>query len=190
MPSFEVDKAVLSFLLDLELVEDPTGRARLHVSAPPVLPPFNLSAARALFASALFSVLPVKEVCDQEYQNMQELNPPMTITMHRCVTALPPLVRLQRCSAAAVAASALKMSHIVGALSCSAHTLMLALMFALMFTSTCQGCLFWGASLFLVSHPQQSPRTIDHQDELAKCAAMAMLSCFPLSLPGGSTDAH
>jgi hypothetical protein len=93
LPTFEADKLAISMLLELDMMEDhpasAAGAARLraHVEAPPVLQPFSLESVKAWLGGALVRVLPVKRVSDEEYARMQELNPPMTIALHRCVTA-------------------------------------------------------------------------------------------------------
>jgi hypothetical protein len=86
MPSFEADKAAVSVLLDMDLLEDSDGRLAAYVASPPVLPPFDISGTRNAIGRALFSVLPIREISDVEMQRMNDTLPPLVIAVQRCAS--------------------------------------------------------------------------------------------------------
>ena len=79
-PGFEADKSAISWAVYLGAVDDPSGALRRRAAEPPVLPPFDSGSARA----AVLRWLPVKQVDDEAYADMQALNPPLTISLRRC----------------------------------------------------------------------------------------------------------
>ena len=84
VPHFQLDKTVTSILLDADLIEDHDGRIATSVALPPALPPMTLRMSMAWFEGFALTYLPVRKVSDEEFDEMERINPPVRLSFRKC----------------------------------------------------------------------------------------------------------
>lgn len=80
LPRFAADKALASAALGAGLLDDPRGDVAAFVASPPVLPAWSWPTRRG-WAETFLPYLPVKQISDEEYRQLQERNRAVTIRL-------------------------------------------------------------------------------------------------------------
>lgn len=76
LPEFDAHKFALAVLLDTGNIQDTAdGALRAQADAPPVLPPYSHSEAKAYVLAMLSQVSPVREISDEEFEEIKSTNP-------------------------------------------------------------------------------------------------------------------
>lgn len=83
-PEFDARKFALSVLLDTGTISDtPEGSLQAEVDSAPVLPPYSHSETRAYVLRVLSQLSPVREISDEEYEDIKSTKP-FVISSRRC----------------------------------------------------------------------------------------------------------